>query len=333
MTDDVRYWHTTDGEITVSNERFKHGTSSLKWDWSSPGAALTFNNPEVFRTIKWGNNKCFAFWLYNVEQGVFDEHDTPTPLQIEFLSATESKPIARIWFHVNFHGWRPLGLRYALLSPFKNNLSRVQGLRFIPPSNMHSGTLFLNGVNFDFAHNIGPQQDYQQPWATQSNIKRLEDDPSKWLFTPNNIFYNRPWLTESHINASDDEVEKIKDRLIDSLPYGTWSPSTKAEPFSKLKEAAEKYGITSDGISNIPLGKGGFHPPSTAVDIQPFLLGPLKRTATSYQCHRHSGSAESEEAQNIWKLLLQLCDYLLEQGWAEGNGNMEGHLDIGTDEE
>jgi hypothetical protein len=97
------------------------------------------------------------------------------------------------------------------------------------------------------------------------------------------------------------------------------SASTKPEPFNKLEEAAEKYGIKLNTISNIPLGKGGFYSPTNALDIQPFLLGPLKRTATTYQCHRHNGSFESEEGQNVWTLLLQLCDYLLEQGWTEGN--------------
>ncbi len=107
------------------------------------------------------------------------------------------------------------------------------------------------------------------------------------------------------------------------------SPSTKPELFNKLQESAEKYGIKSDSISNIPLGTGGFYSPTNALDIQPFLLGPLKRTATTYQCHRHNGSFESEEGQHIWALLLQLCDYLLEQGWSEGNSNIEGNLDIG----
>jgi hypothetical protein len=107
------------------------------------------------------------------------------------------------------------------------------------------------------------------------------------------------------------------------------SPSTKPEPLAKLKEAAAKYGITPNSISNVPLGKGGFYPPSNALDIQPFLLDPLKRTATTYQCLRRNGSFNSEEGQNIWALLLQLCDYLLEQGWQEGNLNMDGYLDIG----
>jgi len=107
------------------------------------------------------------------------------------------------------------------------------------------------------------------------------------------------------------------------------SPSTKPELFNKLKESAEAYGIKPNSISNVPLGKGGFYSPTNALDIQPFLLGPLKRTATTYQCHRNNGSFKSEEGQNIWILLLQLCDYLLEQGWSEGNSNIEGNLDIG----
>lgn len=223
MIDDVQYWHATDGEINVSTERFKHGTSSLKWEWSSSSASLTYTNPEVFRSIKWGNNKCFAFWLFNNEQKNFDENNPQQPLHIEFLSEKDSKPIAHIWYHVDFHGWRPLGLRYALLSQFKTNLSHVHAIRFYAPSNTSNGINFLNGINFDYTHTVGPNADYQQPWATTpDNIKRLSDDPLKWSFNPNNIFHNRPWLEEQQVDASDEDIKKIKERWINSLPYGTW---------------------------------------------------------------------------------------------------------------
>jgi hypothetical protein len=222
MIDDVRYWYVNDGEITESTERFKHGTSSLKWKWSSSSSALSYTNPNVFSAIKWGNNKCFAFWLFNSQQPNFDENNLPQPIRIEFLTATESQPIANIWYHVNFYGWRPLGLRYALLPQFKTNLTRIHGVRFYPPSNMPNGTFYLNGINFDYTHTVGPQADYQQPWATPGNIKRLNDDPSIWLFNPNNFFHNRPWLEEQQINATNDDVNKIKNRWIKNIPYGTW---------------------------------------------------------------------------------------------------------------
>ncbi|CAF3345767.1 unnamed protein product [Rotaria socialis] len=328
MVDDLRYWHASDGEISVSTERFKHGTSSLKWVWSS-SSLLTYTNPNVFRATKWANNICFGFWLYNEEVSTLDENNPPQPLYVEFLTQSDPEPIARLWYHVNFYGWRPLGLRYTLLPQFKNNLSRIHGIRFYPPANISSGVYYINAFNIEFKHAIGPQDDYQQPWATQEYIQRLSDEPSKWLFNSNNIFHNRPWLSEHEVNASADGFNKLKDRWLASLPYGTWSPSTKPEPFSKLQTLAAPYGIKPHTISNVPLGKGGFHSPTNALEIQPFLLGPLKRTATTFQCHRHSGSVDSEEGQNVWGLLVQLCEYLLEQGWAEGNRNLEGHLDIG----
>ena len=223
MIDDLQYWHVTDGQITLSTERFKHGTTSLKWEWSSSSSSLTFTNPEIFHSIKWANNKCLAFWLYNTEQSSStDENNLPQPLYIDFLTEKDSKPIAHIWYHVNFYGWRPLGSRYALLSQFKTNLSRIHGIRFYPPSNISNGVYYLNAINFDYIHANGPQSDYQQPWATQTNIKRLNDDPMKWLFNSKNIFFNRPWLEEQQINVNDEDINKIKERWINNLPYGTW---------------------------------------------------------------------------------------------------------------
>jgi hypothetical protein len=221
MNDDLRYWYAIDGQVTLSTERFKHGTSSLKWEWSA-SSSLTYTNPDAFRSIKWANNKCFAVWLYNSQESKIDENNPQQPLYIEFLTETDSKPIAHIWYHVDFHGWRPLGLRYALLSQFKTNLSRIHGIRLTPPSNISNGVYYLNSINFDYTHTTGPKPDYQQPWSTPEYIKRLDDDPLKWLFIPNNIFYNRPWLEEQQVNVSEDDITKLKDRWIKSLPYGTW---------------------------------------------------------------------------------------------------------------
>ncbi|UJR28229.1 hypothetical protein I4U23_009479 [Adineta vaga] len=328
MNDDLRYWHAIDSQISVSTERYKHGTSSLKWEVGS-SSSLTYTNPDAFRSIKWTNNKCFALWLYSNQAPKVDENNSLQPLCIEFLTETDSQPIAHIWYHINFYGWRPIGLRYALLPQFKANLNRIHGIRLTLLSNISDGIYFLNAINFDYTHAVGPQADYQQPWATPENIKRLDDDPSTWLFDPKNFFSNRSWLVEQQVNITDDDMNKLKERWLRSLPYGTWSPSTKPEPLKKLQESVEVYGIKSNTISNIPLGKGGFYSPTNAMDIQPFLLGPLKRTATTYQCHRHQKTFESEEGQQVWTLLLQLCDYLVEQGWSEGNMNIEGHLDIG----
>jgi hypothetical protein len=107
------------------------------------------------------------------------------------------------------------------------------------------------------------------------------------------------------------------------------SPGAKPESIAQLLALTSPYHVQLAGCSNVPLGKGGFYAPSNGLPIQPFLLGPLKRTATSFQCYKHKDQLDSDEAQQTKTLLFQLCDYLLEQGWNEGNGNIEGHLDIG----
>lgn len=221
MTENLEYWHPTESEVSISNERVKLGNESLKWNWTS-SSALTFTNPEVFRSIKWGNNKCFAFWLFNTQPIKIDPENRPQPMYVDFLTADDPQPVVRLWFHVNFVGWRPLGFRYGLLSQMKANLSRIHGIRFFPPANIEQGIFYLDGVNFDYTHSIGPKSDYQQPWATSDFIQRLDDDPMDWLFDSNNIFYHRSWLEQEPIKATEDDVAKLTDRWLDSLPYGTW---------------------------------------------------------------------------------------------------------------
>ena len=221
MTDDLQYWHATGGQLTTTTERYQHETSSLKWEWTS-SSLLTYTNPQAFRSIKWATNKCFALWLYSGQQPESDPAKCPQPIRVEFLSEKDPKPLAEIWFHVNFSGWRPLGLRYALLPSLKTNLSRVHGLRFYAPSNVDNGVFILNGIHFDYVHSIGPKADYQQPWASPDCISRLNDNPMAWSFVSNNIFHNRPWLAAEQVNSTSEDVAKVKARWLSSLPYGTW---------------------------------------------------------------------------------------------------------------
>lgn len=350
MVDEIQCWHANEGQISLVNDRYKHGTSSLKWEWSSSGS-LSFTNPNYFRSIKWGTNKCFAVWLFNENLNSGGQDENQQPIYLEFLTENDSEPLASVWFHVNFHGWRPLGFRYALVPQMKDHFTRIYGVRFYPPSNRTNGVFYFNAITFDYTHAIGPCPDYQQPWATVKCIDRLKDNPMDWVFNPKNIFYNRRWLQEQQAQATNDDLQKLRDKWLKSIPCQTWSfinscsvlitdlnlnlfffsrsPRTKAEPFDKLFDAAKLYGVELNGFSNLPLGRGGFYSPSNALDIQPFLLGPLKRTATTLQCHRHQKTIETEEGQRVQNLFIQLCSYLLEQGWNEGNGNIEGHLDIG----
>lgn len=221
MTEDLRYWHATDSDLTASDERFKQGNSSLKWQWSS-SSSLTYTNPDAFRSIKWGNNKCFALWLYNAQPIKIDPDNRPQPMHVEFLTAEDHEPVARLWYHANFSGWRPLGFRYDLLPQMKAKLSRIHGVRFYAPANIDHGIFYLNGVNFDYTHNIGPKSDYQQPWATTDCIQRLNDDPMNWLFDPTNIFYHRPWLEEEPVRATEEDAAKMRDRWLSTLAYATW---------------------------------------------------------------------------------------------------------------
>ena len=193
----------------------------LNGRWSS-SSSLTYTNPETFRSIKWANNKCFALWLYNTQPTKSDPNNLPQPIYVEFLTEGDHQPVARLWYHVNFSGWRPLGFRYALLPQMKADLSRIHGIRIYAPANVDHGAFYLNGVNFDYTHNIGPKADYQQPWATPENIKRLDEDPMNWSFDPNNIFYHRSWLAEEPVNATEEDVKKLKDRWLNRIPYGTW---------------------------------------------------------------------------------------------------------------
>ena len=219
MIDDLQYWHANEGQLSTSNERYKHGTSSLKWEWSS-SACLTYTNPEYFKSLKWAPNKCLALWLFNDRRSVNNNNEIQQPLHIEFLAVDDNRPLATVWFHVNFHGWRPLGLRYALVPQLKENFSRIHGVRFYPSSDANNGIFYLNGLTFDYTHNTGPRPDYQQPWATPDFIKRLNDDPMDWLFDANNIFHHRPWLEP--VNASQEDVKKIQTQWLKTIPYGTW---------------------------------------------------------------------------------------------------------------
>ncbi|CAF1546936.1 unnamed protein product, partial [Didymodactylos carnosus] len=320
----LKYWEADgNSSLTISNNCAKHGEDSLRWSWEgSTNASIIYTNPDLFHALNIKANKCLAFWLNSRQQSY-------EPLFVEFRTSDE-QIIDKIWFHVNFIGWRPLGIRYNLIDSLKQQSHQIHSVKFISPSSLENGIYYINAPNFEFNHS-GPKADYQQPW--QNDVKKLAD-PSLSLYSETNITYNRPWLTNTKYpdEVTEDDIasiKKLKDRWLKPPPYNSWSAGTKPEPLEKLQGLCAKYNIRRNEenfITGIPLGKGGFYSPTNALDLQPFLVGPFKKAAISFCSYKDKSSAE---AQATWNLFIDLSDYLLEQGWSEGNGNMEGNLDIG----
>ena len=335
------YLASKGSELDVTAERFKSGAKSLRWTWSRPEARLAIPAPGGL--AKMGEKDCLAFWLYN-------EYPKDKLLRLELLR--DGNVIGKCWYVLNFKGWRPLAAPYAQVyahpESFTKNPSAaaIDSFRLISPAGEKYGRLYLDYVNFKCSDK--PHADNQQPWVDNPEMLAAAT-PEKFIYSTHDLSKNRPWLPKLKPAGEITEVEladmaKILERCVDG---------DKAGGLPRLYRLADGQGLadakilddsnellkikrSSDGIITgrpvIPSagwGTWSFNNPTDGVVLSgPPDLGRvstplLERLAGAYMFERRKGS--SEKADMLLRVFLDVCEHLLDQGFAEGNNNISSN--------
>lgn len=169
---DFKNWKFGKGnKLSISESHFKHGKSSLHWQWNNKGNILLrkdigfvpfnpVNNPE--KTIP-----SFVSWIYN---------ENPINNEMRFVFGTDKTD--KCWFSVNlnFKGWRSVWVSFERDMQGKPE----PGMNFIrieTPENTNKGSLFFDHVilciNIDSRHH---SPDFQVPFVnsqTKNNWLQL----------------------------------------------------------------------------------------------------------------------------------------------------------------
>ncbi len=334
-------WKASEGgSLSITNERFKSGRQSLLWQWNKPGSSVTMAAPGGL--AKMASSRGLAFWVYN-------EKPSDKLLYLEFLR--NGSCIGGCWYLLNFKGWRPLGAPYKQLYISSEHLytkpdypafeelrltalpanGEIDAIRMTTERTDEQGRLYFDLVNFDCEDKL--LSDDQQPWAGHPEILS-SGNPRNYLYSSSDISRNRPWLPKQVPAKNISEAEK---KSMEKLAGLALPPSTRCIKALSPKEDAgileecrtllnirrnpETGILTGAPLVSAPLwNKIKFNSPPDGVVIRELFT----RLAQAYLFERDKGN--KEKAAELLRMYFDICDHILDQGFAEGSGNVSNFI-------
>ena len=286
--------------IKITEERFKAGSRSLRWDWKS-GGTLICKAPQKFAGA--ANNKSFAFWVYNETAGA-------GRLTLTFLS--NGKKAGECWFFLNFKGWHVLAAPYSQTGWKRGE--KIDALRLsalgLPGK---SGAFYIDWVNFEAGLPPGP--DAQAPWINKPELLKT---PEACAFSERDFSAGRPWLPP--LVPAEQILSEQKADMDNLTPKQTkFAASGKQAKLSENKVGAienslKKWGITVNNgiVTGAPIANA-FNSPPAAIPLKEFMA-VINSAAASLSEARKSGDIDAERRLSAMTLLL--FKFLVDQGYA-----------------
>lgn len=304
------------GEVTASAERFKDGSSSLKFSWKE-GGELTFRNYLDLEPSMKVNGAGMMMWIYNTE--AYDE-----PLKITYWDWNDHE-ICHFYFNMNHTGWRTIWMKYIDMltpdghygdkKPAERNTA-VAKMTITPPACAKSGTIYIDRVSFPkkkLHDQITP--DMQIP-ENNYNLKR-----NMWQWCRLWEWEQYPALpAEALTDAQKEMVRLVTERLDKWASEDNPSPDyTKNTLLKRADDYFSKYNIKRlpDGtMSGAPLlSDDEFNNSLGEMRIR-FIGDIVFYYALDYL---YTGNKD-----NIPRV-VEALDHALEQGWAYGSGQGTNH--------
>ena len=298
-------------EVSLSARHYKSGQQSLKWTWQNNGRLL-FTDPMQ------GRKKAltgFRAWVYN-EEALEDR-----ALTFRYGTASElsaNNPRYRFQFGLNFTGWRVMWID--LREDARNNSytggssGRVTAFEIRAPNNVSEGSVYLDLVELVQGMDSRRIADAQVPFV-KGGISGGRNREYRWSLNtlPGSIppkitaaerraFQTiaqryETWVLGNNVNDDQREPVRIRRRQLESA-------------FELARRQLGKYDIRreDDRILGTPLfaERSPYKP-----YFQSVFSGVLLRLVLDY---RLNGNEETRDR------VLDIFDYLHDQGWAEGSG-------------
>lgn len=306
--EDGRYpadWTLDKGSVTVSDEKYKLGTRSLRIDWE-PGATLHMPSPAGMGEASKKRRGGITAWIYNTRP-------VDAPLVFIFKDKNGQEK-ARSEFRLAFTGWRCYWQQFQEdmgMKP-KSGIEDVE-LRF--PDSERGGTLYVDYLEFS------PNVSWQKMSDAQYSVHRTD-----FSLVPDFMRYRRATpRVDSVIDAADADIEKISDRLTGwYLGAGHDAGALSAERAGHETEFISRGVRQADAIKikyaadGTPVGYPLYPMRSPAKidgerlhqfrEINEKMLLPL---ALDY---RKNGNDKSLDK------IRYIYDWFNDQGWADGSG-------------
>jgi len=289
---DPSIWRAEGGSATVSDEHWKLGAHSLRWDFT-PGAKLLRAEDDSLKKALAARDGGIKFWIYS---------EKPVAGDLQVQIGGWGFPV-----HLGFTGWRTV---WVSLQEDAKPTPPISGIQITAPP--VAGTLFIDAVE------IGPA-----PWFRQGDAQAPFTNPArsggKYWFTAHDEDSVKPPPPRGEITAEERatfrELERryeawMFDRIDDSRDPVKLRMKGVENCIAAAHKAFEELGLQRRG--DVVIGPGTFgcedtHAPLLGRDIfRQIALG------LAYDARlNNSGRARQR--------FVDLLDYAHDQGWAAGS--------------
>lgn len=242
------------GTLECSDEKYKDGTSSVKFSWNGPVQLMFTDFSDIEASMK-ADGGGMILWIYNTEP-------MESPLVFRFHD-WNGGVICQFRFNMDFTGWRTIWMKYEdMLTPDGRHVSELGKDEFNTaaarmtisiPADVTTGTIYLDRLSFMTARmqdQIAP--DKQIPENNWTLRNRLWQWGRLWEWEQ----YPEPEMKPVN-EIQKAELKKVEDRIDEWAATGNpGSQYTQNTLIPRADNAYIRYRIekTSDGgITGAPL--------------------------------------------------------------------------------
>jgi chondroitin-sulfate-ABC endolyase/exolyase len=299
---------TTDSESTlaISDQRFKDGKSSLKWDFGS-ASSLTVSHPIGFKSAY---KDTFGVWVYNEE---------PTEDKLTFSFGHGGITDAWFNFGLNFSGWRTAWVPY---NDMEGTATPEMDTLVVTAPNT-SGTIYFDQMILsnpvDVRH---PTRDVQVPFVNPD----ADTSPSAhWQAV---LKFDQLLPGEAEEESESDDIGDMLDLLEERYVDFVFSPvSVTEESMLALRDEFQSYAIAREGeaVSGRPVNLvhiKDIYPKAIAKDMKALVNEVNVRAYTDFMldvAKAYHSIDDSALRSELEQMFITLSLHLKDQGWAWGS--------------
>lgn len=291
-------------KIEITKEKFKDGTSSLKWNFKK-NSTLTIKGDVGYKVFQKGKQEkarsSFVMWIYN-KKPIDDK------MQVQFKKKGEIKSYFSI--NMNFTGWRTMWIQYDrdMSGKAEENMDEIT---FIAPN--VNGEIYIDQIYTSIL--IDPRYNARDEQVDFVNLQADSAVNSHWMALYKN--YNAISQNKNIKKLTSEEVQGIKsveNRFKNDIIKKV---KVNSKLIEKNREKLQEY-LTTTVVSpqTVVLYKDfSKEEKSYLKDIQIKEYGSwLRELAFMY-----NSTEDKKYKKEIYEIFKKGLNHLYEQGWTKGS--------------
>ena len=291
-------------KIEITKEKFKDGTSSLKWDFEK-NSILTIKGDVGYKVFQKGKQEkarsSFVMWIYN-KKPIDDK------MQVQFKKKGEVKSYFSI--NMNFTGWRTMWVQYDrdMSGKAEENMDEIT---FISPN--VNGEIYIDQIYTSIL--IDPRHNARDEQVDFVNLQADNAVNSHWMALYKNynaISQNKDIqkLTSEEIKGIRSVENRFKNDIIKK-------EKVNSKLIEKNREKLQEYLITTVVSPQTVVLYKDFskEEKSYLKDVQIKEYGSWLRDLA----FMYNSTDDKNYQKEIYEIFKKGLDHLYEQGWTKGS--------------